>query len=114
MQQGQVRPEPDDLHVAIHPVGTAISSSESAIYAQRAVRALDASSPCVTTPAALDSCWLRTTASDSASDAIAEPVRLAGPTETPQALACGRLTTGSPQTKRDYAAHGGTFAMMAV
>jgi hypothetical protein len=37
-----------------------------------------------------------------------------GPTEAPQALASGGLTTGSPQTKRDYAAHGGTVAMVTV
>ena len=44
-----------------------------------------------------------------------EPVRASpGPTEAPQTLAFGGLTTGSPQTKRDYAAHGGTVAMMVV
>jgi len=54
-------------------------------------------------------------APDSAPDAIAEPVRASpGPTEAPQTLAFGGLTTGSPQTKRDYAAHGGTVAMMVV
>ena len=48
-------------------------------------------------------------------DAIAEPVCASpGPTEAPQTLAFGGLTTGSPQTKRDYAAHGGTVAMMVV
>jgi hypothetical protein len=34
--------------------------------------------------------------------------------QKPTTLAFGRLTTGSPQTKRDYAAHGGTVAMMVV
>jgi hypothetical protein len=44
-----------------------------------------------------------------------EPVRASpGPTEAPQALSFGELTTGSPQTKRDYAAHGGTVAMIVV
>jgi hypothetical protein len=55
------------------------------------------------------------TASDSAPGATAVLIRASpGPTETPQALACGGLTTGSPQTKRDYAAHGGTVTMMAL
>ena len=66
----------------------------SAICAQRAIRALDACSPCVRTPARRDGCWLRTTASDSAPDAIGEPVRASpGPTEAPQAL----LPEGSPR-----------------
>jgi hypothetical protein len=64
--------------------------------------------------APLDGCWMRTTASDSVPGAIAEPVRAwPGPTEAPQALASG-VTTGSPRTKRDYAAHDGTVAMTVV
>jgi hypothetical protein len=58
---------------------------------------------------------LRTIAPDSPPGAIAEPVRASpGPTKAPQTLAFGGLTTGSPQTKRDYAAHGGTVDIMAL
>ena len=32
----------------------------------------------------------------------------------PHKSAVGRLTTGSPQTKRNYAVLGGTVAMMAI
>ena len=63
-----------------------------------------------------DGCWVAgRLPQHSAPGAIAVPVRASpGPTEAPQVLASGGLTTGSPQTKRDYAAHGGTVAMMAV
>jgi hypothetical protein len=53
--------------------------------------------------------------STAAPGASAVPVRASpSPTEAPQVLASGGLTPGSPQTKRDYVAHGGTVAMMVV
>ena len=110
------RTEAPDPNVLQPPPELEPPLTDSAIYAQRPTRTPGACSPC------RDDSWpdsmaasCGTIAPDSAPEAIAEPVRASpGRQESPQVLASGGLTTGSPQTKQNCAAPGGTVAMMVA